>query len=102
MNLTVSEQNQTFTLGAAQESYRAALEKLQKDRFGERLWAKDASLWKTDEAHRKIILNSLGWLTVAESMSAHLKDLSAFSDEIRAEGFTDVQFLSHFDILNTL
>jgi len=48
-----------------------------------RIWAKDASLWKSDEAHQRIIHNSLGWLTVANEMLEATTDLTAFADRVR-------------------
>ena len=32
----------------------------------DRIWSKDASAWKTDPEHQKIIKNALGWLDVTE------------------------------------
>jgi glucose-6-phosphate isomerase len=48
-----------------------------------RIWRKDAALWKEDEAHQKIIKNSLGWLTVPDVMIGVEDDLIAFADRIR-------------------
>jgi glucose-6-phosphate isomerase len=56
--------------------------------FVPRLWSKDAALWKTDEAHRKIINNSLGWLDLPVSMAAKTAEVTAFAQEARRE-FTD-------------
>jgi glucose-6-phosphate isomerase len=53
----------------------------------ERIWNKDASLWKDEESHRKIIANSLGWLRVAGEMERVAGELSSFADTIRAAGF---------------
>ena len=36
--------------------------RIEKEKFVERIWAKDATLWKNDDAHKKIIDNALGWL----------------------------------------
>src|ERR1051326_6748372 len=56
----------------------------------ERLWARDATLWKTDDASVKIINNSLGWLTVADEMLGVAGELTEFAETIRASGFQHV------------
>jgi len=48
-----------------------------------RIWRKDAALWKSDEAHQKIIKNALGWLTVPDMMIGVEDDLIAFADRTR-------------------
>lgn len=55
-----------------------------------RIWQKDASLWKSDEASVKIIKNSLGWLTVADEMIGVVDDLKSFAESIRNQGFQQV------------
>ena len=74
-----------FELGALAEPHRKALEKLEHDRAVSRIWAGDASLWKTDDAHRKIIENALGWLTVADRMAGSLGELQAFAGSVSGE-----------------
>src|SRR5256885_12385712 len=52
-----------------------------------RIWAKDASLWKSDEDNVKVINNSLGWLTVAGEMLGVVDELVDFAEQIRSRGF---------------
>lgn len=59
-------------------------------KVAERIWARDASLWKTDAESVKIINNSLGWLTVAEEMIEVADELTSFAESIRARGFQHV------------
>jgi transaldolase/glucose-6-phosphate isomerase len=73
-------------LAAAGEA-AADLKELRKARFVERLWKKDAALWKKEAAHQKIIRNSLGWLSLPEAMAAGLGPVRSFAAEIRQEGF---------------
>ena len=61
-----------------------------KSKVAERIWARDASLWKTDDASVKIINNSLGWLTVADEMLGVAGELGEFANSIRARGFQHV------------
>ncbi len=56
----------------------------------QRIWRKDASVWKTDEESQKIINNSLGWLTVPNEMISVVEELTEFADSIRSRGFKHV------------
>ena len=51
------------SLGTYEEPVRATLAEAARAHVIERIWNKDATLWKQEESHQKIILNSLGWLT---------------------------------------
>ena len=55
-----------------------------------RIWHKDATLWKAEDAHQKIIRNSLGWLSVPGKMAAVADELTAFAEQIRSAGFKHV------------
>ncbi|MDQ3650369.1 MAG: bifunctional transaldolase/phosoglucose isomerase [Acidobacteriota bacterium] len=48
-----------------------------------RIWRKDAALWKSEEAHQKIINNSLGWLTVTDEMIGVEDELANFARELK-------------------
>jgi len=61
-----------------------------KSKVAERIWARDASLWKTDDASVKIINNALGWLTVADEMLGVVDELTAFAETVRERGFRHV------------
>jgi glucose-6-phosphate isomerase len=56
----------------------------------ERIWRKDASLWKSDPDSVKLINNSLGWLTVAGQMLGVVDELTEFADSVRSRGFQHV------------
>ncbi|HEY7575283.1 MAG TPA: glucose-6-phosphate isomerase, partial [Thermoanaerobaculia bacterium] len=70
-----------LALGPLERVHRDAVEKLVRERAVDRIWGGDATLWKKDDAHRKIIENALGWLTISERMEAGLPDLIAFTQE---------------------
>ncbi|MBI5239716.1 MAG: bifunctional transaldolase/phosoglucose isomerase [Elusimicrobia bacterium] len=72
---------------AARGEAAADLKEFKRSRFVERLWKKDAALWKKEAAHQKIIRNSLGWLSLPEAMAAGLGPVRSFAAEIRQEGF---------------
>src|SRR5205823_2539152 len=65
---------------------------LEKDKAIERIWKKDTTLWKNDDAHKKIIANALGWLTVTETLLQNAKELVAFAESVRKD-FDDVVVL---------
>lgn len=72
---------------------QAAIEQAEAEHWIEKLWKKDASLWKSEDDHQKIIRNSLGWVTVTETTLAAADDLAAFAARIRNEGFKHVMLL---------
>ena len=72
-------------LGVHQTKVDEAAQRIDKEKFVERIWKKDAPLWKGDEAHKKIIANSLGWLTVPEEMTKVASELMAFADSVKGE-----------------
>ena len=74
------------SVGAYDGPVRATLERAGKENVLKRIWEKDASVWKNEETHKKIIANSLGWLTVAGEMLEAAGELKAFAEDIRASG----------------
>jgi transaldolase/glucose-6-phosphate isomerase len=77
-------------LGKYGEAVVARLKDADKKGVTQKIWKKDASLWKADEAHQKIIKNALGWLGVVDMMIAHEDELVAFGEKIKSRGFTHV------------
>jgi transaldolase / glucose-6-phosphate isomerase len=80
-------------LGASADDVKAALKKMEAESWIRRIWRKDATLWKDDEAHKKIIANALGWVTVVDLLVEHAGELAAFSQRVRNDGFTHVMLL---------
>ena len=75
----------TFHLGDAQATVDAAVQRADKEKFVERIWKKDASLWKNDDAHKQIIGNALGWLTVVGKMQQELHEITDFAESVRRD-----------------
>ena len=73
--------------GDVQSAIEAALRQASGNNLPKRIWDKDASVWKSDPEHQKIIGNALGWLDVAKLLLMNAEDLKAFAGEIRREGF---------------
>jgi transaldolase/glucose-6-phosphate isomerase len=88
--LQTSRIGQTLVLGDQAKAVEEALADLEKNKAVEKLWSKDASLWKSDEAHTKIIKNALGWLKVVDVVAATADELERFSAEIAGAGFTHI------------
>jgi transaldolase/glucose-6-phosphate isomerase len=86
------DDRQTEHLGPHQAAVDAAISRIEKEKIVERIWKKDATLWKNDEAHKKIISNALGWLTVPDQMLRNAKELRAFADSVRRD-FDDIVVL---------
>ncbi|MBV9079794.1 MAG: bifunctional transaldolase/phosoglucose isomerase, partial [Elusimicrobia bacterium] len=82
-----------FELGAAKGAWTDALKKMESEQWVRRLWEKDATLWKSDDDHKKIISNSLGWLTVAADVGRHIGRLEAIAADVRKAKFTNVLLL---------
>jgi glucose-6-phosphate isomerase len=79
-----------WSLGQLEGRTSRAIEEAERVNVSKRIWRKDASLWKDDEASQKIIRNSLGWLTVPDEMIAVVDDLIEFAGLIRRRGFETV------------
>ena len=63
---------------------------LEGHEFLDRLWVKDATLWKGDAA---TVRNRLGWLTSPTIMRSHAEDIRSFADEIRRLQYSQVVLL---------
>ena len=73
--------------GGLDQAVQKTLHKLEEEKFAARLWERDASLWKSEPEHQKIIRNALGWLTITREMRGHLDEINSFVDEVRKAGF---------------
>jgi transaldolase / glucose-6-phosphate isomerase len=67
-----------------------ALRFLESRDFLDRLWVKDATLWKGDAA---TVRNRLGWLTSPTIMRGHAEDIRSFADEVRRLQYSHVVVL---------
>ena len=62
-----------FRLGAGA---RGATDRLVREDFAERVWKRDPFAWKSDEKHRAIISDALGWLDAPAEMERRAPDLA--------------------------
>ncbi len=82
-----------FHLGDLQKNVDATIARLQSSNVIDRLWKKDHTIWRSEEVHRKSILNRLGWLHSVDLMRQNIDGLRHFAEEIRGAGFTHVVVL---------
>lgn len=75
-----------FTLAPVEE----ALHALEINGFGERLWARDPSLWPGDAGE---IRQRLGWLSAPGLMRGQVDEIRAFADEARRQPMSRVVLL---------
>ena len=72
--------------GPLAERVKTAVE----ENVARRVWRKDETLWGGPGPE---IGDRLGWLTISETMLEHVDDLTAFVDEVKADGFTHAALL---------
>jgi transaldolase/glucose-6-phosphate isomerase len=58
-----------------------ALARVEKEKFVTRIHSHESALWKSDDAHRKIIDNALGWLDVPNAMLQKASELVSWANE---------------------
>lgn len=77
-------------LGSYQSAVDAALQKMDQAAVVTRIWEGDYTVWKPAPTE---ISNRLGWLRIADEMSAQIDRLQALAATAKADGFTDVLLL---------
>ena len=77
----------SYHLGSLQPQVNSAVASFFSANAVERLWKKDYTVWRTEDVHKRSILNRLGWLHSVELMQKHISDLHAFAEEIKSAGF---------------
>jgi transaldolase/glucose-6-phosphate isomerase len=87
----MNETRLNASLGKYEKLVDTAIQEAQEADVIRRIWAKDPSLWKSEPEHKRIIENSLGWLTVGNEMFEVTTELTDFADRIRGPmGFRHV------------
>ncbi len=79
-----------FFLGKYESAVASALKDLHDHAVLARIWQHDHTVWKPEPTE---ITNRLGWLHSPEVMPAAIPEITAFVDEVRAEGFTHALLL---------
>jgi transaldolase/glucose-6-phosphate isomerase len=84
---------QTASLGSHGTAVDEAISRMETEHWPARMWAKDPTVWKSDDAHQAIIKNALGWMPVVEMVDDNVGELEAFAERIRNDGFEHVMVL---------
>jgi len=61
---------------------------MKEDHINERIWDRDATLWKDDKKSIDMIAHQLGWLDAPSKMVSALPHILCFVKDVRAAGFT--------------
>jgi transaldolase/glucose-6-phosphate isomerase len=69
-------------------SVKTGLEQASSEGWARRIWAKDGSVWKSEDADQW-----LGWLDASKGEAVDFPALEAFQAEVKARGFTHVLLL---------
>ncbi|CAN5854624.1 hypothetical protein BH24CHL6_BH24CHL6_15980 [soil metagenome] len=72
------------------EQFEAALERAISERWVDRIWRRDASLWTGDKRVAGSIDDRLGWLDAPAHFRERVEELDAFAEGVRREGFESV------------
>ncbi len=73
-----------LSIGKFQNEFEKVIEQFETEKISSRIWDKDFTVWsdKPDE-----ITNRLGWLTSPQNSLSKLKEINAFVEEVRKNGF---------------
>lgn len=78
----------SFQLSNLQSSVSITSQKFNAENIINRFWKKDHTIWRTEEEHKKSILNRLGWQDSIHLMKENIQSLTSFAEEIKRDGFT--------------
>jgi glucose-6-phosphate isomerase len=70
-----------------QQQLQATLERALAERWVERIWRRDTSLWTADAKVAQSIEQRLGWLDAPAQFRERIEPIEAFAQGVRAEGF---------------
>src|SRR5689334_1773740 len=76
-----------MTLGDGAAAFDAAVERARGERWANRLWDRDTTLWSTNERVRAAIADRLGWLDAPAHFSEQIAALEGFGEGARDAGF---------------
>lgn len=82
---------QTMELGPLQKAVDQRMKAWKSAGFAHRIWSKDYTLWSQKPVPE--LTDRMGWLTLPETMQERVHLLTAFANEVKAEGFKHVVLL---------
>jgi glucose-6-phosphate isomerase len=77
-----------LALGDGAGAYEAAVRRARDERWAERVWDRDPSLWSANERVQATILERLGWLDAPAHFAGQVAALEGFGEGVRDAGFT--------------
>ncbi len=83
----------SISSGSLQENLNNQFTSFAAHSIIKRLWEKDHTIWRSEEVHKRSILNRLGWLNSIGLMISNIDTLTAFGNEIKDAGFKNVVVL---------
>ena len=81
-----------FALGDLERAVRERLDRWTEERFAERLWQKDPTLW-AEAPFPDELTDRLGWLDLPTSSVDRLESIQDFAEQVRAAGYTQAVLL---------
>jgi transaldolase / glucose-6-phosphate isomerase len=82
---------QDVKLGGQQRPFELRLDASRSAQLSARLWASDHTLWSPTVVPE--LVDRLGWLTLPQRMESQAAEMTAFADEVRADGIRHVVLL---------
>jgi len=83
----VQHSTQHISAGVLMEEITQAYTMLEEHNICKRLFLKDATLWGTEPEQVKAINNRLGWLHLPDNFEPVMKEITAFVEQIKEEGY---------------
>jgi transaldolase/glucose-6-phosphate isomerase len=77
-----------LALGALDGAYREAASRAREERWAERLFDRDTTLWSSDARVQAAIADRLGWLDAPAHFADRIAALEGFGEGVRDAGFT--------------
>lgn len=79
-----------YELGSFAGIVEKRFRSMKEEQINERVWERDATLWKDDKELAEVISDSLGWLDVVPKMAEAVPQILQFVREVQTYGFTHV------------
>jgi transaldolase / glucose-6-phosphate isomerase len=77
-----------LALGDGTAAYQAAVERARSEEWGNRLFARDVTLWSSDPRVGEAIAERLGWLDAPAHFAERIAGIEGFGDAVVDEGYT--------------
>ena len=77
-----------MSLGDGAAAYEDAVAQARDQRWADRLWDRDTTLWSTNERVQAAIADRLGWLDAPAHFTDQIAALEGFGEGVRDAGFT--------------